>query len=261
MEGNLLAWLRLSAWRMPVLRPYGFVHLLLLFVVSPFLGVLAWRLKRLKERTIDWILFWIGMVLILSEVYKELFLSYVIEGRYCYADFPFQLCSMPMYLCPFVLFLDKAKRNVCYLFLGSFNFLGGIAAVLEPSSSFYPYMTMTIHSVLWHQVLLFIGFLLWFSGLCQMDWVVFKKASFLYLFFCGIAYVLNALLMERSGGVMNLYFIGPGEAPIMVMDWVSAHWGAVPETFLMIGITILGSGILGLGCKWLIDFVTRPIYN
>ncbi|MDD6207014.1 MAG: YwaF family protein [Clostridiales bacterium] len=261
MECDLLAWLRLSAWRMPVFRPYGLEHLLLLFGLTPLVVVLAWRLRSVKERTIDRILFWLGLALILAEVYKELFLSYVIEGAYCYADFPFQLCSMPMYLCPLMLFLAKEKKRVCYLFIGTYNFLGGIAAILEPSSSFYPYITLTLHSVLWHQALIFIGCLLWFSGLCRIDRSSFQRATLLYLMLCGIAYGLNALLMEPSGGVMNLFFLGPGVAPVIVMDWVSIHWGAMAETILMMGVTVFGSGGLGIGFQCLIDFLNCRRYN
>lgn len=247
MDSKLLAWLRLSGWRMPVLRPYGIVHLLLLFVLTPLVVALAWRLRKCSEKTIRWILFGIGIALIVTEIYKQLFLTYVVEGTYCYADFPFQLCSMPMYLCPLLLVMKDQTKKVCDTFLATFNLLGGIVALLEPSASFYPYVTMTIHSVLWHQALIFIGCLLWFSGLCRWNPPVFRKAVFLYLLFCAIAYSLNAALMKPSEGAMNLYFIGPGPAPVIVLDWVSAHWGPLPETILMILVTILGSSILWTG--------------
>lgn len=42
----------------------------------------------------------IGLVLLLSEIYKQLFRYFIVDGRHYRVEFvPFQLCSLPMYLC------------------------------------------------------------------------------------------------------------------------------------------------------------------
>ena len=91
------------------------------------------------------------------ELYKQAFL-YVIEfhGHFDWWYFPFQLCSIPMYIClaaP-LLHSEKALRRAA-TFLQDFGLLGGIMALAVPPGLMHPYLTMTLHGFIWHFILLF----------------------------------------------------------------------------------------------------------
>ena len=79
------------------------------------------------------------------ELYKQAFL-YVIEfhGHFDWWYFPFQLCSIPMYICLAAPFLhsEKTLRRAA-TFLQDFGLLGGIMALAVPPGLMHPYWTMT----------------------------------------------------------------------------------------------------------------------
>ena len=55
-----------------------------------------------------------GMILLGSEAGKQLFLTFSVgKGHYLWWYFPFQLCSIPMYLLPLLPFL-KGEKQVAY---------------------------------------------------------------------------------------------------------------------------------------------------
>ena len=88
------------AWPMERIPSYGPFHILYTLLGFAVCGLTAWKLRRVSDRTAGAILFGLGLLLITSEVFKQLFNFFVLEdNRYCWGEFPFQLCSVPMYLC------------------------------------------------------------------------------------------------------------------------------------------------------------------
>ena len=93
------------------------------------------------------------------------FYTYIIgDGQYQWWIFPFQLCSVPMYLCLIIPFIKEGKiKKSFYLFLSTYNLLGGFVAMFEPSGLSHSYWTLTLHAYIWHLLLVFIGFLIIFN--------------------------------------------------------------------------------------------------
>lgn len=98
--------LRMTAWPMTPPVPYSAFHILLTlfgagFAVS-FARVFGKKIRSMAspEPYFRHILFSCGVFLALMELYKQAFL-YVIEfhGHFDWWYFPFQLCSVPMYIC------------------------------------------------------------------------------------------------------------------------------------------------------------------
>lgn len=153
------------------------------------------------------VLFLCGVLLAAGEIYKQLFLySVVNEGRYDWWYFPFQLCSTPMYLCLAFPFLPRGKiRRTAAIYLQSFGFLGGIMALLEPSGLMHPYWTLTLHGLLWHILLVFIGFYSTASGLAGKDKGCFLPALLLFFMFCALATAINIATLGRA----DMFYISP----------------------------------------------------
>ena len=98
--------LRVTAWPMTPPAPYSAFHILLT-LFGAGLAVFFARIFRKKIRSTSApepyfrrILFSCGVLLALMELYKQAFL-YVIEfdSHFNWWYFPFQLCSVPMYIC------------------------------------------------------------------------------------------------------------------------------------------------------------------
>ena len=124
-----------TAWSMTKPTGFGSFHLLWLFLVVPTAVFIAWKLRGLGEKGNRRLLIGIGLFLVICEVYKQLFYFFYIEnGTYPWWIFPFQLCSVPMYLCLIAPLLKKGKlQSGMYHFMVFFNLLGGLAAMIEIS--------------------------------------------------------------------------------------------------------------------------------
>ena len=164
-----------------------------------------------------------GFVMLASELWKQWTLTYAInDGHYIWWYLPFQLCSIPMYVCLAhgVLSLlyrhtDSSLRRKHYqrisallqAFLMDFGLLGGICAFFDTSGMHYSYLPLTIHSYAWHILLIILGCI---SGLDRHTDHTKKGLQFsvcLYLGCCLIATVLNLTLYPL--GTMNMFYISP----------------------------------------------------
>ena len=104
---------------------YGTVHILLIVVGLTLCISLAWLCRKFDEKKNKILLLTFSGVLIASEIFKQLFLYFVLcNNSICWGEFPFQMCSLPMYLCPIaVLSKNKRVQNVCYGYMMCFNLL------------------------------------------------------------------------------------------------------------------------------------------
>ena len=100
-----------------------------------------------------------GILLLASEIWKQYCLTFVLNGGvYQWWYFPFQLCSVPMYLCLMPGFLKGgALRDGALSFLADYTLLSGVIVFLDTSGMHYGYAPLTAHSYLWHFALIGLG--------------------------------------------------------------------------------------------------------
>ena len=134
-------WISATAWPMTPPSAYGSFHLLFLFFGLGISAALAYGLRRCSAVCCRRMLLGVGLFLITCEAYKLLFYYYVIgHGSFQWWVFPFQLCSIPMYLCLAANLVRKEHtRSAIYTFLCTYNLLGGFLALLEPSGLSHDY--------------------------------------------------------------------------------------------------------------------------
>ena len=159
MQELLQRFFQASAWTMQTPVPYSPFHLSL-----TALGICAaaWMARRLAAGRRKHVLFVCGLILAASELYKQGFLYYIVNGRsYDWWYFPFQLCSVPMYLCLAVPLLSRpeyarARRTAC-TFIQDYGLLGGFMALAEPSGLLHSYWTLTLHGLCSHFMKILLG--------------------------------------------------------------------------------------------------------
>ena len=89
-----------TAWGMEKPKAYGPFHLIFTFVGLAVCVLLAYLLRHTGKRGNKAVLLSVGIFLAVTELYKQLFYYYYIgDHTYQWWIFPFQLCSVPMYLC------------------------------------------------------------------------------------------------------------------------------------------------------------------
>ncbi len=145
---------------------YGVFHLTFVALSLLLIIGLCCLLRRRSDKTFRIIMFSIGTALLLSEIYKQLYYLYAAGGEgYDWYIFPFQLCSVPMYLSIVIGCMKKNRlRDAMCEYIASIGLLGGIMAYAEPSGILNSHYFTLIHSCLWHALLVFIGLYVLVTG-------------------------------------------------------------------------------------------------
>lgn len=216
--------------------------------------------------TSDKIFFLCGAFMLSTEIWKQLVLTFSADGHYNLWYLPFQLCSIPMYVLLAYPWLRREKiRRALLAFLMCYGLLGGVAAFADTSGMKYDSPALTVHSHLWHVLLILIGVS---AGIlyCRkpagspgtsgkplfsrrlinaFPFRPFLGATALYLMCCGIAELLN-LTLDRYGKI-NMFYINPDYQmqQVIFRDLIPVL-GNAAVILLYIAATILGAFTLFL---------------
>ena len=252
MLGSLDAFFHSVAWLIEEPPAYGAFHILFTLLGFAACGFTAWKLRNVDDKMLNRILFLCGLVLALSEVFKQFFCFYVVEkNAYHWGEFPFQLCSTPMYMCLIVPFLkDGPLRRAMYSFMVLYNLLGGAISFAEPSGLFHEHLVLTVHSCMWHMLLVFVGLLICFTRRGGTQKADYKAATKMFICLCGVAFLLNCLVQFGLGEKMNMFFVGPGNSPIAVFKQFSEWFGWYVNTPIYIFAVCLGAYLIFRAIYW-----------
>ena len=252
----------------PVPQPWGAYHLA--WIAAAVTGVcltflLSPRL-RTRERAADALTAAIGYFLLVLEILKQTVGSLHvtnngIEYNYPWSIFPFQLCSTPLYVCPFIPVLRQGKLHGALCgFLGTFGILGGICVLLNPKTVFCEKVFGNLHTMLWHTGLILLGVLQWsartvtdktpransalpplyskFSHANERHAAKMLRAQpprfcgfigsvYVFLFFLTAAVTLNFALPQYAEKGFDLFYVNP-YASGMHVGFLIAFKSAVP---------------------------------
>lgn len=202
--------LQLTALPMTAPPVYGSFHLLFVLFGCAAAIAAAWLLRGCRsEKAARRVFGIIGIILLLGEIYKQLF-HYIVIGNYSYDwwIFPFQLCSIPMYLCLLMpLIHSPDRRRIAATFLLDFGLLGALGTFIDPSGLMHPYLTLTVHGFVWHVILVFLGFYILMSGQADLSLPGFGRTLPLFALCCILAEIGNWLFHVK--GEIDLFYISP----------------------------------------------------
>ena len=188
-----------TAWRMEVPSMFGTFHIAAVLIAVIIAAAGAFYAKRLSVSGRIRFLAVCGWVLVIMEVYKQLFLYCVVNGgTYDWWYFPFQLCSVPVYLCILLPFLCRGADGVrssaagpVFTFLAVYTFTGAAAALIIPEDYLRSYVTLTLHGFIWHGILLMISLTILLSRMADLSRRGFARATVLFLVMCAAAVCIN----------------------------------------------------------------------
>ena len=172
---------------------YGPLHLILAAVLAAAAAAGARAASRTAYDQRIRLLAVSGWVLAALEVCKQLYLFNVINGGvYDWWFFPFQLCSVPMYLCILLPFTRGRVRDAFLLFMAGCTFVGACATFIFPEDILRADMLLTFHGFIWHGILLFISLVIMMSGMAKMTRANFAGFILLMTVMSIIAVMINA---------------------------------------------------------------------
>ena len=241
------------SWPMEPPPAYGAFHILFTLIGFAVCGFSAWKLRNVNDKVAGRILFFCGLFLTISEVFKQFFYYFVMmDNCYSWGDFPFQLCSIPMYMCLIAPWLKPGKlQRGMYSFMVLYNLLGGAISFTEPSGLLHGHWFLTLHACIWHMLLVFVGLLICFSKRGGNQKADYWGATWTFIALCGIAFGLNCFVQFGLGESMNMFFVGPGNSPIIVFKQFSEWFGWYINTPIYIFAVCLGAYILFVLIYWI----------
>lgn len=208
------AFIRSTAWEIHGLKPYDLFHIAFFVFALIAIHHITVRLMKCTIRTSNIVLFGTGLFLLITEIYKQLFYYYIVSpGEYSWWIFPFQICSTPMYLMLILPFIKSEKVETIILdYIFAFGTFGGLATFLFPSGMIHDHIMLTLHSFVWHMLLMFAGIHIMKSRLKTMP--AFDQTRRLYLVFAVVALTINVIVGNGLGEYINVFFLGPQRSEI-----------------------------------------------
>lgn len=221
---------------------YGTFHICCLIIAVLVCTVGIWQASKLSKKAGDRLIFFCGIILLVAEIYKQLFYFYNVgKGSYVWRIFPFQLCSVPMYICLIVTFLKNGKlQQTLYDFLFVFSTLGGVAVLLVPSSVMTSFATINIHSFLWHIILVFVGLFVGVTGRAGLEYKNYFNSLKIFGVCAVIAFAINCIFSEVSNNEITMFFIGPNTPKAVILEDFTLNYGWFPATILYLLALCLG---------------------
>ena len=198
---------------------YSWFHLLWIGIMIVACVVISLTIARKHNAKTDRIVISVCSVILTGcEVFKQLF-WFEFYGYYRFEIFPFQFCSVPIYVAivASVIPWDKA-REICYRFLAFYGIIGGLAVMLVPNAVLYTYFVpMSLHAMLWHALLVVMGVYLIVSRGYGKKLREMAAPAIMFLGFVALAIIGNVLVYKlhlgtdacQPGDNLSMFYISP----------------------------------------------------
>lgn len=194
----------------PSVRPWSWIPIVCLLVGLVSIILISFLVKYLDKKghtkILNLLIFIYGITFVALEIYHEIN-RYFELGHYDWSSFPFQFCSIPIYMCPILPFIKSEKvRNACFYYLGTFCLISGIFPLFFGQSQLCRWSNPwdTVRSFVWHILIVHIAIIS----------IVYKKigknikdnkqaiisAVALFVCFTVIAQLINVTL-HYTGGI------------------------------------------------------------
>lgn len=200
--------------------PYSWFHFM--FVVLMILA--AYGLYRLSKNmpnnslykrftSVDITVLKIGFFLLFIELYKQFSYATLLTSYQWYL-FPFQFCSVPIYVCLINPWLKEGKLKIAgYNFLAIYGFIAGMSVMAMPVTVFVPSVAISIHTMLWHATMVILGTYLLSKQNIGTSTLQVKSATYILYAFIVIALIINVTLHYTAPFIgLNAFFLSPWEA-------------------------------------------------
>ncbi len=224
---------------------FGAVHLAILGAVVLLSAGLAFLLRKQPEERLTKLIGILGALMILAEIGKQWFVR-----RYVYPNgatwfFPWQLCSIAMYVSALTPFLRGRARDAALVFLGSFSLLAAAVALLVPGDMLRPQVALFCHSFTYHFVMVIESI----AAICLLarreGKPSFVPALLLFLVTAAVAEIINVVChtffgdLKPVANMFNITLYHPSTQP--VFHEIAVSLGILPEIVIYLGVIVLAS--------------------
>lgn len=197
---------------------YGWFHLLVWALVIALATLLCISYKKKCAPDPEKLVFITSLVVIFLEVYKQINYTFSVGDGGITADFqwyafPWQFCSMPMYVGALTGVFKKGKIHESLLaFLATFSVFAGLCVLFYPNDIFVETIGINIQTSICHGVMPVLGFYLFYTGRVKAEHKTILKAIPVFATAVFIAVIINEAayrtgLLETD--TFNMFFVSP----------------------------------------------------
>ncbi len=199
-------------------QPYGALHFMAIgfMVICAAIGIsLGIKYKGQKyQKGRDKALSTIGFIIIVLEAFKIIF-RIATKDNADLTLISFQICSIPMYLLPWIAYMKEGKLKKAFLGFVSFQaFVSAFFYFVKPTAIFNTkYVVISLHSILWHSLLVGMALFVMVSYelLNRKGREYLILGNLLWIGTAFIAMILDTILRKAVPGTnVDLFYIAPG---------------------------------------------------
>ncbi len=218
---------------------YGWFHLMFIAIVIAVTVFLCIKFKDSNSVVYRRIALLCWFTMVIFEIYKQFVFTVSLEknvfvSNYDWSAFPYQLCSTPLYILPFVAFIKNQKINDFFSsYISTFALFGGIVVFIYPNDVFnHPYLGIHIQTMVHHGLQIVTGIFFAVYNRKRMNFVYFLKAIPVFLLLLTIACILNesVLIALQNNGIedsFNMFYISrffPNHLPLLSVVYEAVDW-------------------------------------
>ncbi len=205
---------------------------------------------RHNKKVQNIILFLTGLFLITFELYKQISFNRIrgfnIGNGYAWTIFPWQICSIPMFIAIFMPLIKKDYlRNILIAYMGVYAMIGGFVALFINQEGLFSWhdIGIYIHTITWHLVLMMLGF---FSiGILSIGKGKYTRNLKVVLITYGMILIFSVIAQLINFFVPYIYGVDDCRAYDTNMWYISMWYPTC--VFILKDIQALSPGINGYG--------------
>ncbi|MBP3581663.1 MAG: YwaF family protein [Clostridia bacterium] len=228
---------------------YGWFHLVSIAAIAVLTVAVCLLLKNAKQKTFRVFVFVCWLVILLLEVYKQLVFSFeLVNGSpvwdYQWYAFPFQFCSVQLFLLPFVFCLKDGKvRTSVMAFLSLFSFFGGLVVFIYPNDVFISTIGINIQTMVHHGLQIVLGIFFIVYNRKKLSFKYYLSGLIVFAVCLAVAMALNFIIPNFTDETFNMFYISPKfdcTLPVLDKIYPNVHYA------VFLSLYILGFAFIGL---------------
>lgn len=196
---------------------FGWFHLMWIGILILSVVLLCKYLKGTDKNVYNVVLISTVSALVL-EVYKQMNYTFeVVDGEiithYQWYAFPFQFCSMPMYIgILYCIFSKTNARHYFAAFLATFSIFGGLVVYIYPEQVFITTIGINIQTMVYHGAMVAVGVWLLYTQYVELKSKSILKAIPVFAGCLLVAVILNEVMVATKiigDETFNMFYISP----------------------------------------------------
>ena len=234
---------------------YGWYHIMCWVLTFAFAVLFCFLYKKGIIKRVNAVVVSISVIVLVFEIYKMIVVGFYlgegVEYVFPWRSFPWQFCSMPMYIGLLVGVSRGKFQNALYCFLATYAVFAGTAVMIYPGDVFTEMIGVNIQTMICHGSMLTIGIFLYYTGCVKAELKTLFKAMPVFIGCVVSAIVLNDIvyIWDLSGeNSFNMFYISPYEEGYLPVYRVVQAEVQYPGCLLiyLIGFTVAAFIVLGV---------------